>query len=164
MPISRFPRAACVKAIGERAGSGAHFIEAQRLASALLGDAIATNMFMVGYAWQQGGIPLPKEAILEAIRLNGVEEAMNVAAFEWGRRAAHDPEAVAEMAGLAAPVTADDSLAALVERRASFLADYQGRRLRARAIGSGSRRSPRPRQRSRRATRLPAPSRSRSSI
>jgi indolepyruvate ferredoxin oxidoreductase len=122
------PSRRLVKAIGDRAGPGAHFIEAQRLATALLGDAIATNMFMVGYAWQQGGIPLSKAAILEAIRLNGVEEAMNVAAFEWGRRAAHDPEGVARLAGLTPPEPADESLEALVERRAAFLAAYQGRR------------------------------------
>ena len=85
-------------------------------------------MFMVGYAWQQGGIPLPTAAILEAIRLNGVEEAMNVAAFEWGRRAAHDPQGVAEIAGLSAPSAVEESLQALVDRRAAFLRSYQGRR------------------------------------
>ena len=47
------------RAIEERAGAGrAHFVEAQALAGALLGDAIATNMFMVGFAWQQGGMPI----------------------------------------------------------------------------------------------------------
>jgi indolepyruvate ferredoxin oxidoreductase len=60
------------RAIEERVGAGrAHFVEAQALATALTGEAIAANMFMVGYAWQQGGLPLSRASILEAIRLNG---------------------------------------------------------------------------------------------
>ena len=53
---------------------------------------------MVGFAWQQGGLPISRASILEAIRLNGVEVDMNIAAFEWGRRAAFDL-AAAERAG-----------------------------------------------------------------
>jgi indolepyruvate ferredoxin oxidoreductase len=114
------------RAIEERVGAGrAHFVEAQALATALTGEAIAANMFMVGYAWQQGGLPLSRASILEAIRLNGVEVAMNEAAFEWGRRAAHDLPAVERAAGIAAVPELEPSLAEIVSRRAVFLAEYQ---------------------------------------
>ena len=70
------------------------FIDATRLATALLGNSIATNMFMVGYAYQKGALPLSAQAIEKAIELNGEAVAMNQAAFRWGRRAALDPAAV----------------------------------------------------------------------
>ena len=68
---------------------------AQRLATALMGDSIATNMFMLGYAWQKGRIPLARESLERAIELNGVAVEMNQLAFVWGRRVAHDLESVA---------------------------------------------------------------------
>ena len=112
-------------AIEERAGAGrAHFVEAERLASTLVGDAIATNMLMVGFAWQQGGLPISRASILEAIRLNGVEVEMNLAAFEWGRRAAFDLAAAERAAGIAA-ATEEPSLQEIVARRVAFLTDYQ---------------------------------------
>jgi indolepyruvate ferredoxin oxidoreductase len=117
------------RAIEERAGDGrAHFVEAQALAGALMGDAIATNMFMVGFAWQQGGIPLSHASIVEAIRLNGVEIEMNTAAFEWGRRAAHDIAAVEQAAGVTKEAERAQSLEDIVARRAAFLRDYQSAR------------------------------------
>ncbi|HSG94371.1 MAG TPA: DUF6537 domain-containing protein, partial [Afifellaceae bacterium] len=121
------PSRQLAEAIGKRAGKGrAHFIEAQRLASALMGDAIATNMFMVGYAWQHGGLPVSRDAIHEAIRLNGVAPQMNIAAFEWGRRAAHDPASVELAAGTRqTPDLPGDDLETLVSRRADYLTAYQ---------------------------------------
>ena len=114
------------RAIEERAGAGrAHFVEAQLLASALLGDAIAANMFTVGYAWQQGGVPISRASILEAIRLNGVEREMNEAAFEWGRLAAHDLAAVERAAGVATEPTRAPTLSEVVARRVEFLSAYQ---------------------------------------
>jgi indolepyruvate ferredoxin oxidoreductase len=117
------------RAIEERAGPGrAHFVEAQRLASALLGDSVATNMFMVGYGWQQGGLPLTHASIMEAIRLNGVEIDMNIAAFEWGRRAAEDVRAVEWAAGLETDTSSPPSLAGTIDRRVAFLTQYQSAR------------------------------------
>jgi len=55
-----------------------------------MGDAIATNMFMLGYAWQKGWVPLSEAAIMKAIELNAVSVAFNKEAFTWGRTAAHD--------------------------------------------------------------------------
>jgi indolepyruvate ferredoxin oxidoreductase len=75
-------------------GSGLVLIDAQRVATALIGDPMAVNMFMLGLAWQRGLVPLKREAIERAIELNGVAVPMNKEAFTWGRRAAHDLAAV----------------------------------------------------------------------
>ena len=66
-------------------------IEGTRLATALVGEAIATNLFMLGYAFQLGLVPLQQSSIMRAIELNGVALESNRKAFNWGRRAAFDP-------------------------------------------------------------------------
>ena len=78
-------------------------LDAQRLAQDLLGDAIASNMFMLGAAWQRGLVPLRRAAIERAIELNGVAIEANMRAFEWGRRAAHDLASVEALAAGAEP-------------------------------------------------------------
>jgi indolepyruvate ferredoxin oxidoreductase len=97
------------------------------LAARVIGDAIASNMMMVGYAWQLGYLPLSESALMRAIELNGVEIAMNKAAFGWGRVAATNPERVAEL--LVPPKSerplADMSLDEIVSHRAQHLVDYQ---------------------------------------
>ncbi len=75
-------------------------LEATRLATALMGDAVATNVFVLGYAWQKGWIPLTQSALHRAIELNGTAVAMNLAAFAWGRQAALNLDKVREAAGL----------------------------------------------------------------
>src|SRR5229473_2673365 len=67
----------------------ADFIDATRIATALLGDSIATNLFMLGFAYQKGLVPVSGAAIDRAIELNGVAVAFNREAFLWGRLAAH---------------------------------------------------------------------------
>ncbi|MBD9370479.1 indolepyruvate ferredoxin oxidoreductase family protein [Xanthomonas sp. XNM01] len=87
-------------------------LDATQLATALLGDAIASNLFMLGYAWQQGLVPLSFEALMRAVELNGAAVEMNRSAFAWGRLAAVDPQAVATAAGLVRnPTTASETLA-----------------------------------------------------
>jgi indolepyruvate ferredoxin oxidoreductase len=107
----------------------ATFLDATALATTLLGDAIATNMFMLGVAWQKGLVPLGEEAILRAIELNGAAVELNRAAFQWGRRAAHEPAAVHELAtpqgALPDHRRLSQSLDELIERRARFLREYQ---------------------------------------
>ena len=114
-----------------REGAGAEatdFLNATRLATALMGDSIATNLFMTGFAWQKGLIPIGREAIIQAIELNQVAVEANERAFLWGRRAAHD---LAAVENAAAPERTPDlrrlseSLEEMVERRAGFLTDYQ---------------------------------------
>ncbi|MEK0081972.1 indolepyruvate ferredoxin oxidoreductase family protein [Benzoatithermus flavus] len=102
------------------------FVDAGRLATRLVGDAIGANLFLVGYAWQKGLIPLSRAAIERAIEINGVQVAFNRQAFLWGRRAAYDLAAVERVAGAAegrrsVPRTLDE----IVDHRARFLAGYQ---------------------------------------
>ena len=85
---------ALVQRLGGLLGERALLLDGQRLATALLGDPIAANMFMLGAAWQRGQVPLKLASIEHAIALNGMAVAMNQAAFLWGRRAAHDLAAV----------------------------------------------------------------------
>ena len=70
-----------------------HFVDATRAASALFGNTVGANIFLVGYAYQLGAIPLSAASIMQAIELNGEAVAMNKAAFQWGRRAALASEA-----------------------------------------------------------------------
>ena len=102
------------------------FLDSTRIATQLLGDSIASNLFLVGYAWQSGLLPLSRQAIFDAIELNGVAVEFNQQAFEWGRRAAHDLDAVIASVGGAdtdEPPTLDE----FIERRASDLAAYQNK-------------------------------------
>ncbi len=125
-----FPAGDIRRQIAEAVGEeGADFIEATRLATALLGDSIATNLFTLGYAWQKGLVPVSGEAILRAIELNAVAITFNKEAFLWGRRAAHRRDAVERAA--ASPATAPRPLATtldeIIARRVAFLTQYQDR-------------------------------------
>lgn len=75
------------------------FVDATRVARDLLGDTIASNMFLLGFAYQKGLVPVSAEAINEAIGLNGVALKLNKSAFLWGRRAAVNLEAVLSQIG-----------------------------------------------------------------
>ncbi len=127
-PDLAFPEQALERTISERAGHNhASFVEGTRLATALLGDSIATNMFMLGYAWQMGTIPIGHAAIEQAITLNEVAVEANKRAFLWGRRAAHDLTSVEKAAAptaAPAPVLAT-KLEDIVGRRIEFLTGYQ---------------------------------------
>src|SRR6202000_321964 len=67
------------------------FFDFTKPAETLLGDSIATNMMMMGYAYQKGLLPLTAKAIEQAIEVNGVAVKMNTQAFQLGRLAAVDP-------------------------------------------------------------------------
>jgi indolepyruvate ferredoxin oxidoreductase len=115
--------------IADAGGENAHFIDATRLANALFGQSIGANMFLVGYAYQLGAVPLAAAAIERAIELNGEAVAMNRAAFHWGRRAAVDRAAVEALAEPAS-VKRDaehlsESFDEMVGRRVEFLTAYQ---------------------------------------
>jgi indolepyruvate ferredoxin oxidoreductase len=93
-----------------------------------MGDSIATNPFMLGYAWQKGAIPVSRAAIERAIELNGVAIAASKRAFAFGRLAAHDRAALLRLVTPTAPAGNDAppaSLAELIARRRADLADYQ---------------------------------------
>jgi indolepyruvate ferredoxin oxidoreductase len=114
--------------ISESVGTnGADFIDATKLATALMGDSIAANLFMLGYAWQKGRIPLTEASLLRAIELNGVAIASNKKSFLWGRRAAVDLKRVQK---IATPVQAivvqmPQSLENVISKRVEFLTAYQ---------------------------------------
>jgi len=86
---------AIMGAVGPRA---LDLIDARNLAMSLLGDSIGANMFMVGFACQKGLLPVSPAAIERALELNGVAPDFNKQAFLWGRRAAHDRQAVEAIA------------------------------------------------------------------
>lgn len=124
-----FRKAATLKSIERAAGGDAvALVSSSDLASALFGDAIASNMFLLGHAWQKGLVPITLAAIRQAIELNGTARAMNLAAFDWGRRSAVEPDAVREVAGLTqAPQEEARTLDEIVEIRRAFLTGYQSR-------------------------------------
>jgi indolepyruvate ferredoxin oxidoreductase len=107
-----------------------HFIDASRLATALFGSSLGANIFMVGYAYQLGALPLSAGAIEQAIALNGEAVPMNMAAFHWGRRAALDRDAVEALAKPKAENRDENralsqSFDETVARRVAFLTAYQ---------------------------------------
>ncbi|WP_419908589.1 indolepyruvate ferredoxin oxidoreductase family protein [Hoeflea sp.] len=128
LPVERLKRAV-IKAAGE---DRTVYFDGTGAATRLFGNAIAANMFMLGLASQKGGLPVSPEAIERAIELNGQAKEMNVQAFRWGRRAAHDPQTVRDLMAAARepdPVRQlSQSLDEAIERRVRFLSDYQSRR------------------------------------
>jgi indolepyruvate ferredoxin oxidoreductase len=126
LPTERLKRAI----LGDAGREKTHFIDATRAATALLGNSVGANIFLVGYAYQIGAIPLSAASIEEAIELNGEAVDMNKSAFRWGRRAALDPAALQALIK-PAPATASDarklslSLDEMVARREAFLTAYQ---------------------------------------
>jgi indolepyruvate ferredoxin oxidoreductase len=116
-------------AISAAAGEGAvEFIAATELAYALLGNEVAANLFLVGYAMQRGLLPVSLAALERAIELNGVAVDMNKAGLAWGRLAAHDPDAVRDIAGLRGAVQMQPpqrSLDDIVARHSAELTAYQ---------------------------------------
>ena len=100
-PDLQFPATEIIAGVRKALGGREPLLlDATQLATALLGDAIAANLFILGYAWQQGLVPISFEALMRAIELNGAAVAMNQQAFAWGRLAAIDPLAVQQAAGL----------------------------------------------------------------
>lgn len=116
-----------VQTLHQKVNAESEFIEAGSLAYALMGDAVAANLFLVGLAAQKGWLPVSLEALEQAIQLNGIAVEMNRAALAWGRLAAVDPEAVRKAAGMEEQIEEGEkaSLEDLVESRSAFLADYQ---------------------------------------
>jgi indolepyruvate ferredoxin oxidoreductase len=119
--------------------AGVDFVDATRLATALLGDAIATNPFMLGYAYQRGLVPVSAAAIERAIELNAVAVEANKKAFLWGRRAAHDPARVERIATPPEVIPIGQHLSRnldeTVARRIEFLTEYQDAKYAARYRG-----------------------------
>ncbi|MFZ6751848.1 indolepyruvate ferredoxin oxidoreductase family protein [Undibacterium sp. Dicai25W] len=127
-PNWQFPGEAAEQDIVKACGEGrVDMIDAASIATALMGDNIATNMFILGYAWQKGWVPLEGVALMRAIELNAVSIDFNKQAFNWGRLAAHDLAAVkrlvtpAQVVELKRAPSLDDT----INKRIAFLTDYQ---------------------------------------
>ena len=134
-PNLTVPGKALMDAISERIGTGQlEKLDAQKWAVTLFGDSIAANMFLLGYAYQLGRIPVGAEAIEEAIKLNGVAIEMNRQAFRFGRLAVHDRAALERFAAPPAQESksSPQTLDALVESRSLHLVAYQDEDLAAR--------------------------------
>ena len=128
-PDLAFPRGSMEREIEDAVAPGdAEFLDATKLATGLMGDSIATNLFMVGFAFQRGLLPVGEAAILRAIELNGAAVESNKQSFEWGRLAAIDP---AHVSAVAIPTAKPESqrlsasLDETIARRAEFLTAYQ---------------------------------------
>ena len=125
-PDLAFPSERLRQAIVDAAGPGrVSFVDAGRLAARLVGDTIGANLFLVGYAWQKGLLPLSREAIERAIEINGVQVDFNLQAFLWGRRAATTWRRWSERPARARPSERSPTLDEIVAHRAAFLAGYQ---------------------------------------
>ncbi len=103
------------------------FVNATKVCARLTGMSITANIFLLGYAYQAGKLPIGIEAITEAITLNGAGSETNILGFAYGRLAAHDPDLVAEIANLepAKDSPADKALDQLISEREKFLRTYQ---------------------------------------
>ncbi len=126
LPTERLKRAIVADAGREKS----HFIDASRAANALFGNSVGANIFLVGYAYQLGALPLAAAAIEQAIELNGEAVEMNKAAFHWGRRAAADPAAVEALIKPRPEASSDarrlsQSFDEVVARRLAYLTAYQ---------------------------------------
>ena len=124
----QFPGGNCETAVRGSVGDqlvGA--FDAEEVAVQLLGDSIYTNPLMLGFAWQKGRVPLAHASLMRAIELNGVQVENNKAAFEWGRRCAHDLAAVKALfaAQQVIQIVKKPSVDELVARRVEFLTGYQ---------------------------------------
>lgn len=107
-------------------------LPASRIATELMGDPLAANLFLVGYAWQKGWLPIRRTALEHAIRLNGVGVEANLVSFAWGRVAAHAPDHLEAARRAASPAQVLrfepgqlQKLDAVVAHRSAALTQYQ---------------------------------------
>lgn len=100
-------------------------VDATEIALRLLGDTVFSNMFLLGFAWQKGLAPVSREALHRAIELNAVAVDRNKSAFELGRAAAVEANAVMRSAGLSPEPVTEPPLDDFIARRRAFLVSYQ---------------------------------------
>ncbi len=113
------------RALNDHTGNRTRFVDATDIATALLGNSIASNMFMLGYSYQLGMLPLESGSIEQAIELNGQAVPMNLTAFTLGRHFAENPDAVRALVRNTRETSPAQTLDETIERRASFLTSYQ---------------------------------------
>ncbi len=123
----QFPMRDVQSLIEESIGQQAEFVDATKLATALMGDSIATNVFMVGFAYQKGLLPVSEAALLKGIDIIGVGVESNKKSFLWGRRAAFDLKRVEQIALPTQTILVQmpENLDRLITRRYDELVAYQ---------------------------------------
>ncbi|MCX7259666.1 MAG: indolepyruvate ferredoxin oxidoreductase family protein [Burkholderiales bacterium] len=122
------PAEQCVAEITAQVGvSSVGAFDADALAKQLMGDTIYVNPMLLGYAWQKGWVPLRRESLVRAIELNDVQIKNNLAAFEWGRHAAHQLDALMQTLQPVQVIQFKkrESLDDLIADRMARLTDYQ---------------------------------------
>jgi indolepyruvate ferredoxin oxidoreductase len=125
-PALAFPdQAATSHPILDRVRDGSVLLDARAIVIGLFGDDQFANVFLVGAGFQAGALPLPPDAIEEAIRVNGVAVEKNLQAFRRGRQYVADPSALLAAAGLDRPAAAEPTLDGLIRIRAEDLTAYQ---------------------------------------
>ena len=125
-PNASFLTAEMQRTIREEVGDErCHFVNSTGIATELLGDSIAGNLFLLGFAWQRGLVPVSRQALERAIEINGVAVTFNKQAFLWGRRAAHEPERVANLVEQALKRPGALSINELIADREGRLTAYQ---------------------------------------
>src|SRR5690349_14513858 len=138
-PARSFPdRAAVSQPITDRVRDGAVLLDVRQIVLGLFGDDQFANVFLVGAGFQTGAVPLPPDAIEEALRVNGVAVEKNIQAFRRGRQYIADRAALLTAAGLdspAAPDTGESPLDRLIRTRSSDLTAYQDQAYARRYLG-----------------------------
>ncbi len=125
-PDAQFHTDAMMQTIREEVGEDScYFFNSSAVATELLGDSIASNLFLLGYAYQNGLVPVSWQALERAIELNGVAIDFNKQAFLWGRRAAHQPERVMALVENALKKPREMTLEELISDRSERLVAYQ---------------------------------------
>ena len=127
-PGWQFPGTSCGEAVAQAVGADAvAAFDAEQVAVKLVGDSIYTNPLMLGFAWQKGRVPLSHAALMRAMELNAVQVDNNKAAFEWGRRCAHDLARVQALfqAQQVIAFVKKPSLPEMLAKRIAFLTAYQ---------------------------------------
>ena len=125
-PDAVFPTQAMQDTITSEVGArGCHFIDATAIATRLLGDSIASNLFLLGFAWQRGLVPVGDKALEQAIELNAVAVEFNKQAFLWGRRCADQPNKVLALLSEETKEAPIGSLQEVIADRVQRLTEYQ---------------------------------------
>ena len=103
-----------------------HVVNATKFATSLMGNSIAANLFLVGYAIQKGLFPISISAIERAIELNGVSVEMNKESVYWGRLAAIDIKKLEKITSSESKsLELSESLSSIIDDRYNFLTAYQ---------------------------------------
>ena len=107
-------------------------VDADAATQRLFGATAHANVFLLGYAYQLGGIPVSLASLRRAITLNGVAVEQNLSAFEHGRAAAHEarnppvgPAPLQRPGNIAMQPPRSSNLEDRIARRRAFLTEYQ---------------------------------------